>query len=255
MAYNFGRAITYELFILEGDDQEGYVSLNGVTDTPTIYVFDSKPTREQARNGTGLTPLQTIVFWSNVTKDSTTATGKQFTITAISDPDPTSSKNRYTYWLGINFPLIDSGQVQTIVRALPMQRADLHHEPVGVTKADLEEIFSTIDAIASTAEQESKIQVAVENVKQDLEADGFEWAQIWEPDDLNKIVAYRALSMIMVEKIADTGDKWETRYREYKKQSSDFLDGLKLKYIADQGGTEPQSKEQAVNIRSVRIVR
>jgi hypothetical protein len=249
MAYYFGASIAYNFYAVS---ERSFVSLAAVTDAPAIHVYKDgfKPSREDAIAGTdngGL--LQTITTWTNITN------GKTFTIAAIADPDPASAQTEYTYWLGINFVLVNSGQVQTQVRALPMRRIDVHHKAVTTAQADLEAIFPTIDTYISNANQDNAIVTATTRAKIDLEALGFEWASLWRPDRLSEAVTYKALSQLMYSLIKQPNDSWQELGREYNGAYRAILDGLKLEYINSQDASPKDNPPERVNSGALRVIR
>jgi hypothetical protein len=249
MAYVFGKAITYNFYAL---DERNYNSLAAVTDAPVIHVYKHghKPSREAAIAGTdngGL--IESITAWTDITN------GKSFTIAAIEDPDPTSIQKEYTYWLAINFVLVNSGQVQTLVRALPMQRVSAHHKAITTAISDLEAIFPTIDTYISDANQTNAITTATTRAKIDLEALGFEWAELWRPDRLSDAIAYKALSQLMYGLIREPNDNWQQLGAEYNGTYRAILDSLKVEYIHTQDDDPKMNEPQRAFGGAVRIIR
>lgn len=245
MSYAYGKAISYTLYAVQETD---FVSLASVTTAPAIYVYKdtARPSREDGAAGTDNGGLvgTAIVSWAA----SSDGNGKTFTIPAISDPDPNSTINERTYWLAINFYLQDSAQKQTIVRALPMRRIDAHHKAVGTSASDLEAVYANIDTYASSGAQTSAITAATTAAKIYLESMGFEWAEIWRPDLLNTAICYKALSLIMIGNVAETGDRWELLSRTYDGVYKTTIDGLKLEFVA-QPDSSPKDQEP-VNVRT-----
>lgn len=251
MYHHFGINITYDFFVKSKD--EGYFDMSSITDNPTIYVFDDtvgKPNRTVAAAGTGA--AQTISSWSDITHTETDAKGKQFTITALDDPDNTSSKDRYTYWLAINYVLVDSGTSMTEIRALPIARPETQSNVVSATKTDLEAIYPGIDNIVSDTNQNSAIKYAAKRTEIDLESAGYEYAQVWESDDLNLAVTYRALAQLMLAQMVQEGDQWHQRHEEYKMIYEGMISSIRLRYDSD-NDNEPDVREAKGN--SIRIIR
>lgn len=244
MPFPFGRAFTYTFFALVDDEFE---DLSGVSTPAAIYVSKDQPSRAQAAAGTGSNVLETISTWSNTADGK----GKSFTIAAIDDPDPTDADTRHTYWIAINFKYTASEQLQTIVRALPMQRLDAWHTVISTAPSDLEAIFPDVDSYASATRQLGAIGLAKDRIKQTLEAQGFQWAMIWRPDRLNVACQYWAISSIMFG-LASGDPKWIDLAREHRDTASGILDGVKLEYT---GTTkeQPTTLEQPGNF--VRVTR
>lgn len=232
--YNFGEAFTYEFYVRDG--QGGFEDLSTVTDSPAIYIFSDLPTRTDAINGTGA--IQTISSWSDASANG----GKTFTVASIADPDPNSSKDQYEYYIAVNYVLVNSGDTLTDIRLLPMVRARATHAPVSTAEADLQRIYSNIDDISSSGDQTSKILQAKNDIKAYLDSKGYDWAEVWEPVQLNDAVAYRALYLIMLDVMRDSADAYAIRADLYKQQSDAILKGIRLKYkeTYDANPTEPE---------------
>lgn len=235
MSYVFDRDFTYDLFPLNPLSRE-YEDMSSVTSAPTIYIFgeDEKPTYAQAQAGTGA--IATISTWVDVELNGNH--GKRISIDGIADPEPDSHVERRLYWLGINYKLDPSEATVTLVRALPLIRATLHDEPVSTSRSDLSAIYKDISVIASDDQQDDAIVKAISLIRQELEADGFLWAKIWRPKELNDAVAFKALSMIMFGEMAQTGDRYNTLAMTYKESAGTLLSGLKLE-MSDRAIEEP----------------
>lgn len=244
MPYPFGRDFTYSFYALIDNEFE---NLSAISAAEAIYVYKDKPSRTEAAAGTGSALLATITTWSN-TAD---ANGKYFTIPAIDDPDPTSTIDRDTYWLAVNFKFSAAEQTQTVLRALPMQRVDAWHKVISTAQSDLESIFADVDSYASATRQDNAIAIAKEKLEQEFEAAGFDWALIWRPDKLNLACAYLALSSIMFG--LGAGDpKWFELANEYRNAAKGITDGIKLEYDRLRQG-EPTTVEAQHNY--MRVVR
>lgn len=241
MAYIFGKDITYTFYAIEDRDA---IDMSGVTTSPAIYVYKSnyKPDRTQAAAGTDNGGLvgSAITTWTATTRGN----GKYFTIPAIDDPDPTSSIDTYTYWLAINFYLKNSEQKQTLIRALPMRRVSAHHKAIDVRNEDLEAIYPGVTTnIVSSANAVAVIGHAITMTELDLDAKGFEYANLWRPDRLNEAVQYRALAEIMLQNMVATDDEWHTLYKEYKDVSNNIVRNLKIEYTTSAGAEDDNIKE------------
>jgi hypothetical protein len=219
-----------------------------VLDKIYVYKYDYKPTRAQALAGTnngGL--IETISSWS----DSDTDNGKTFTVAAIDDPDPTSETRSYTYWIAVNFKYTNTEQIQTIVRALPMQRIDAWHKTVNTTTADLENLWPQIDSYRTSEQQRAAIDLAKALCEQDLEAEGYEWALIWRPDKLDLAVAHRAVAQLYLGLATGAGrEQWLGLAESYKETYKAMLQALKVEYDSERSD-EPTTKERHANFRRV----
>lgn len=229
MPFVFGKDITFTLYPL---DEWAALSIASTAD-PAIYVYQDgyKPDRTEAAAGTDNGGLigTAITSWGATTDGN----GKQFTIPAIDDPEPTSEESRRTFWLALNFYLQNSEQKQTVVRALPMERVEVHHKAVGAAAADLEEVFANIDAYCSSDQQTAAINAATDRCQVDLDLMGFEWAQLWRPDRLKTAVVYKALAILAYGEMQGPNDHWYQLGQDYQKVYETIISQIKLEHIDD----------------------
>jgi hypothetical protein len=236
--YNFGESFVYNFYVRDG--KGGFEDLSSVTDAPSIYIYDSLPSRTDARAGTGA--LQSVSSWTDANENG----GKTFTIASISDPDATDAKDSYEYYIAVNYKLVDSGDVLTDIRLLPMVRARATHAPITTNEVDLQRIYSKVDSISSSADQLNKIQQAKNDIRVYLDSKGYDWAEVWEPVQLNDAIAYRALHLIMIDNMRDTDDAYATRSILYSDQSDNILKGVRLKF-KDSSETTPTAEDKNIS--------
>lgn len=242
MPFPFGKDIAYKFYALS--DEKVYETLPSAPDGVYVYKEDYKPSAEDARAGTdngGL--LSTITTWADISDDAANLHGKQITIPAIDDPDPNGELRERTFWVAVVYKLQTGEQPQCAIRALPMRRVTSHHFSAAVTPGDLDSAYPFVDDLVSSAVMTSNITLATTLVQEKLSAKGFEWSQLWRPDQLETAITYKALSQIMLNLIVDTGDQWETRYKEFKKVADNTLSAIKVKYDTDENG-EPDKVER-----------
>ena len=242
MTFPFGRDFTYSFYALVDD---AFENISSVASAEAIYVYKDKPSRTQAADGTGTNKLETITTWEN-TED---LNGKCFTIGAIDDPDPTSAIDRVLYWLATNFKYNAAEQTQTLLRGLPMQRADAWHKVIGTTAADLESIFPDVDSYSSSAKQLVAIQLAKDTLEEQFEAAGFEWAMIWRPDRLDLACAYLAIASICLGLGPD--EKWVQLSRDHRDTARGITDSIKLEYDRLHQGEPTTVEQQGTFVRIV----
>ena len=232
MGYPFGQNFTYNFYPLVDEKPAAGIP----TQTPSIYLFTVKPSRDDAQNGTGA--IQTISTWE------AHGAGYRFTVSAINDPDTDSDSDKYIYWIAVNFVLKTAGQVQTVIRQLDMQRVSGHHKTITVTCEDVKSYQPSVVAYASDPELQTHILLATEEIKAKLLNKGYEWARIWRTDVLNLVVVTRALALVMFSQIQQLGDKFEVKFKEYDKISADLLASVQFETTNLQK-TEPIKAEKA----------
>jgi len=221
----FGKDIAYTFYALDGDGEPQ--ALPTAPEAIYLYKVNYKPSREQAAAGTNNGGLigDPITTWSD------SGQGKTFTIGAIDDPDPTGADRKHTYWLAINFKFAAAEQTQTVLRALPMQRAYGAHEAISTTLADLEGLFPQVDEYWNDTQQDTAIGLASDIIRAEFDAAGFEWVSIWRPDKLNIAVAYRALAVLAAgELAAGNAERWQALHDLWMNSGKTSANTLKLEY-------------------------
>jgi hypothetical protein len=201
--------------------------------TPAIYIFDSRPSRDNVLNGTG-SPVQTITTW-----DETDGYKRLISVDGISDPNPTSESTSENYWIGIKFKLDTSEDYQAVIFDLLLERVAAHQDEILTSISRLKDIYPDIDTYANEEDCVGFIDKAKEHVEGNLTAKGYVWAQIKRLKTLSLIVDYRALMLF-----ANTqrGDLFKDLRAEWKQEAQEMLANLKLDYDADGDGSpeEPQ---------------
>lgn len=243
MPYPFGKQFSYEFYVLQNNTK---ISLATIAAPEGIYVYTARPARSDAVTGGG-SPLQSVSEWSA----SSDGLGKAITIDAIDDPAPTSEISRYNYFIAINFKFADGEQTQTVIRELIMQRVESQQETVSTDGTTLSSVFPTIDDYFTSGQQTAGITNAVEKLKLDLSAMGYQWAGVWRPDDLKIAVAYRALAELMLSLMKDSTDEWSVRHDHYKQTYSAIISSIKLSYDGDSDGEKDKETHRAGGVLRV----
>ncbi len=231
MGYPFGQNITYTFYPLV--DNEAAKNIPTTGNPVAIYYFtdNNKPSRDAAQNGTGaVNSGSAIASWTP------TGNGYQFTIPAIEDPDPDGGADTRNYWLAINFILQASGQTQTVIRALEMERVSGHHKTVSVTSQDIIDYFPDALSYVSEDRINNFLFDAREEIQAYLRNKGFEWAQIYRPDRLSLVIKYKVLMHIMADQRREPGDNFDLNYQRYEKSYESAISSLQLEYDADKDG-------------------
>jgi hypothetical protein len=245
MPFPFGKAFTYNFYPLADDE---FVNIASVTAPEAVYVSKTKPSDTDARAGSMADLVQTVS--PNTWAATADAEGKAITIAAIDDPEPTSAQDRYTYWVSIVWKYAVGAQAQHVIRALPLERTRAWHKNITTAAADLESIWAAVDSYVSSTNQTNAIALAKAELRMDLEAAGFEWALIWRPDDLNTLVAYKAVSNLAYglgpePKWLELGAAWRSTYEAMR-------DSIKLEYDKYREG-KPSGVERAAGV--MRVIR
>lgn len=232
--YPFGQDFKYTFYPIA--DSEALQNIP--TQTPSIYIFaeNEKPSRAQAAAGTG--NIQSISAWTQERN------GFYFTVSAITDPEPTGETKERTYWIAINFILKAAGQTQTVIKALEMERVSGHQIDVYVTFADLIEHWTEIGSYFSLEISERFAANAKKQVINDLNNKGYNWSQLTDPSQLTMCVIYKTLANLNADRRKEIGDEFDKRYELFNSTYKSTLLSLQLEYDANNDGAkdeEPQN--------------
>ncbi len=242
--YVFGQDITFWFYPFM-DNELAVISADVQSQTPDIYIFTwtSIPTREQALSGTDA--LQHITSWTwHPVKNAWS-----FTITAIEDPEPTAVRNTWNFYIAVNFILkLADVTKQTVIMPLEIGRIQGQGRSVSVVYSDLAGIYSQINACSTTAQQTEQIAQAVKDIKARLKFRGYEWSKINKLDELNRAVALRAVSLIMLSQLQAGNDKYGIKYAEYKAMYETEMESLQLEYDQNSNGEPDQDIVPANNV-------
>ena len=230
----FGKDITYTWYPLEDNENlsdADVQTLEGLLDSIYIFEREQRPTRDEARNGTGAD--QTILAWT-----ANSNFGFDFTIDAIDDPNPTEETHSRDFWIAINYQLEAGEQIQTARRVLPLERIARHSERLTVTDDDLKELWNeVIDFTKNANERNQKVRQAKIDIQRDFTTDLVDWAQIYNVDELNRATAWKALSYIAVDKREIVGDKFDLLYQHFTAQFEKEMTSIhRLKADRDNDG-------------------
>lgn len=233
MRYAFGQDFTY--VFTPYVDGEPVQSTH--THTAKLFVYDSEPSRSQVTSEAG-SLATTTANWTNGSSSIS------FTVEAIDDPYPNDADDTHTYWVGIKYLLESGGQEQIIIRALLLERSKGTSSALEVTVADLEEQFKEIATYVSTPEILDQIAIQKELLKVELEAKGYEWAQIWRPDKLKRAIVFSTLGALLAQESKRDGDQFDKLSRRFDSNAQGFLKLVSIEYDASDNN-QPDSLVQA----------
>jgi len=214
--------------------------------TPGIYVFDAMPSDEAARTGTGA--LSTITSWTE-----TVANQRTFTVPAIADP--ADGTNRKKYWIAINY-VAGAGGTSTvdIVFFELVRPAGFTSDPTP-TYLEVKELDKTLTTYFEDTEIRTGIQVAKTAIKTKLKNNGWNWAQIKNPEDLKTAIMYKAMAHLWIDEIVEENDRFWLKYKEAEAIASGFLDSIRLEYDADENHDIDDEEKDKTNGNFLRLIK
>jgi hypothetical protein len=224
--YPFGKGFNY-LFEPYLDNEPVQLPAG---QSPEVYIFTNRPSREDAASGTGAIAAAIIAWTDNG------AYSRLIAVPAIADPEPTSETVTEKYWISVNYVLEAGGQVQTEIRLLQMERVRAVNTRVKSSELSLQEIYPNIVDLSDSNKIRGFIDKAIVQIKGNLKAKGYEWAQITRLDQLSLMTDYRALMFFAM---SMPGDRFEALYEKWKQEYISILSTLLLEYDENNDG-EPE---------------
>lgn len=196
--------------------------------SPSVYIFSTRPSESTARSGTGA--LQTISTWSEYGNPIR----RELAVTTITDPQ--DGTKEAVYWIAVNYLLKTSGQKQLDLQSFILVTPDGFYADPTPSVEYIKGISSSIGSYYVDSNIEAYSKLGLSQLKKQLKAKGFEWAQIENRDDLKLAIAYKALSLMMLEQISESGDRFSKRYDEYKASYDTLILSFGVDYDANKDG-------------------
>lgn len=207
--------------------------------TPTIYIFSSAPTRDEAQAGTGA--VETITSWN---QDAASPYGCTYTVSAIDDPSPDEATPEPAwYWAAISYVAETSEQTQTAIQAFLLERGATPATLPHITPADLIDVYPAINDYLEDEELRAQIAVALSLMITELEAKGIEWGKLGDLHKLKLALAFRAIALSSFSQVKEEGDKFHLRYIEFTRLYSTVMEAIRLPYDKDGNGKPEQVVE------------
>lgn len=231
--YLFGRDISRTFAPLENN-----VPISLPSQSPTIYVFDSLPSRTVAAAGTGA--VQTVSTW---TANVSSPYVRTYTITAIVDPDPTGATASKQYWEALNFVLKSSGQTQTFIRTFLLERVEGQENVPGTSVEDVKAVYPSITAFLDDSDITKFLTQAVDAMKLYFEDKGMSWRRIYDLQKTKYALAYKTLALGLLTKFREPGDRLHVLSEKYDELYGKELGQITLKYDTTGAGKPDTTKK------------
>lgn len=230
----FGKAFTRKFIPHDG---ENYLVLP--TQTPHIYIYDSQPDYAAASAGTGA--VQTISTWSQYTTEPEVT----YSVSAIEDPDPSSTISEREYWEAINYILETSGEIQTKIRMFTISRAGALDDSPNATREDIKALVPQITSyIQSDAELDSYLAIAEDLLKIHYEGKGYKWSQLSNLQSLKYAVAFKAIILHSTAQLTKpNGDKFAARIQTFKELLGEITANVMLDVDTNNDGKPDEQVE------------
>ena len=241
-AYVFGRSFTFNLYTFEDRTQ----ITNLPAQTVTGYCFRDQPSRADALSGSG-------ALSGPFTQILAGGTGNiSLTVPAIVDQDSSSILNYRMHWIAVNLILATGGQVQTIIKAIRVERASGQDSEIGVTLQSIQDIYPDVTEYLSTGEINAMITLAKADLLDDLTNKGIDWNQVNRPDQLFNALLFNTLTYIYNSQIQREGDRFYVSSAKAQTRYESIKSNLKLAFDATQMGATTEVVKTGGQIRMVR---
>lgn len=226
----FGKTLNRNLIAYENNDAIPVSSLISVA----IY---SSLSEAQSN----INPIVSLATWS---ANPAHPYEISYTLPALTDPDPTSSRRAWAFWEGLTYQLETSGDIQAEYRSIDVQRASTGESVPSTTIADLKALFPALASYLSDPRLTDILALAYSQMKIDLEAKGINYDRARNLEAANLALAYLAISMSSEGLYSKTGqDVFLIRKDDYRKHYSDTLSKISFPNDADGDGMVDEKKE------------
>lgn len=235
LIHGFGKNFDRRFIPRENDRPVNLPSQN-----PTIYIFRDQPSREQARNGTSA--IQTISAW--VEKDAPPY-ARIYEVSAIEDPNPNDQTEYEEYWEAINFVAKASGQVQTFIRMMRIERIESADSVPGTTRETLQEVYPAIKNYLSDDQMDDMIVAAEAELQTFFEGRDIKWSRVYGMYKFKLAVAYKAIALSALSQFREDGDRHHKRWGIYEGKCDSQLKQIAIRYDKNGDGNAEIKRKPA----------
>lgn len=199
---------------------------------PTIAVYSQAPSETDAAACTGTYKVgSTISTWADA---NTRPNTKKISIPAVDDPMTLTGIQ--DYYLAINYYLQSSEQVQSIIVPFNMKRVSGTISAPEVDPIDIKKFYPTVGHRVDDVTLDDFIDVAIDEIKGDLEKRNVRWDQVVNQNILFRSIVLKAAALSAYSEFTVKGDQQYTRWEDYTRQYTAEIDGAKLKVDTNQDG-------------------
>lgn len=233
-SYVFGKDITRNFYPLEDNEP-----INLPSQVPSIYLFSSMPTLDDARSGIGALSAA-VNYWEET---NTAPFARTYTIPAIIDPNPTSNAPCLGYWEAVNYIVQTSGQVQTKLRQFDVEKAKATETVPATVVQDLKDIYPQIGSyVADDTVLANFIKVAEDQIKLEFREKCIDWGDVVSLKDVKYALAFLTIQLVSESQINSGDDKFAIRAEIYSKRYASTIAQIKIKYDSNgDGKTDKQA--------------
>jgi hypothetical protein len=223
-AYVYGKDLIFYLHAFE--DKTKITTLPA--QTVQGYLFLDQPTRAAAAAGTGALQSTTQTLAANGTI--------ALPLTPITDPNPNDILGYRLHWMAVNFILKTAGAVQTVIKAIKVERVSGQDAEIGVTYSKVVEIYPDVVNYLTESEVNAMITLAKADLLDDLTNKGFDWNQVNKPDQLFNALLFNTLVYVYNSQIQREGDRFYVSSAKAQQRYDSLKSNLRLEYDSTMSG-------------------
>jgi len=197
----------------------------------SIYLFDERPDRDNAADGTGALKSATGFAFAPLEPY-----GVSYEFEAVTNPEPSDKPQTCTYWEGVNFVSELGGAVQTVIRSLTLSDPEELDEVPATTVDDVTRAFPSILNYLTNEKIEGFLSDAEADTKEFFIQKGLRWARLYDLSRVRRAIAFKVISDSSLALIQNVNDKHDYRYQTFRQRYRDELTAIALPYDSDGDG-------------------
>jgi hypothetical protein len=215
--YVFGKTITREFYPLEGE-----TPLRIPSQTCAFYLFEEKPSVEDAASGSGA-----VATGTQVSQSASSPYQIKYSFPPIQKPSDVSTA---VFWESIKFVTETGGEESLVVRSLKLAVPENLDSIPGTTVKDLKDAFPSISNYLDDSELQAFIDLTEQELKLYFRSRGVLWSRIYDNQDLRLAIAFKAISDAAFSQVMSLNDRHHIRHTHFKEKYDSLLNLLVIKY-------------------------
>lgn len=218
--YVWGAPVTRKLYPTESGNPKALPA-----QSITAYLFLDRPSITDGASGNGAIDVSSFV-----SQNMATPYDLVYSYGAQQDPNPGDYPGEEVYWESVNYKLVDGGPTNTLLRSIKFARLGQHDSIPDTTAADIADIMPNINSYLTDAQINDFIEIAQQDVKDRLRAEGFKWQRIYDLHLLRWAIAYRAIAECAISQMKVERDRHHIRNMYFNEKYEDKIKAIILQY-------------------------
>lgn len=239
----YGRTLSVKFFPqAEDEDVDAYELVSA-----RLYPVNTYPSENQQKNlESG--DIREETDWTAIADK-----GFRVDFDALTDDEPTSTREYEIYYVVFNYKLEDGGETVFDVEQIQVYRPDSHTTKIEVEPEDIFKLEPRLSEICDAQEIYDAIEVAIEEVVAMLEALGYPKNRVFNWQKLNLATARKATEKLCDNAASEGNQFWERKARGWEKSFTRHFDSAKVGF--DISGQDRPGPEEQVSTGPVYVER